>query len=97
MENQAGRQWKSDRQQLATIKSHTRQQLFCVCVQAEARLLLDRLKGLGEGGAGEAARKVEQGRRPGRWRGAGRGRGELWQWPADKKVASIGLDGNFQY
>ena len=39
----------SDRQHLA-IKSHTRQQLSCVCVQTQARLLLDR-KGPGEGGA----------------------------------------------
>ena len=58
MEKQAGgRTRKSDRQQLATIKSNTRQQLSRVCVQSQARLLLDRLEGLGGGGAGEAARR----------------------------------------
>ena len=54
MEKQAGgRTRKSDRQQLATIKYHTRQQLSRVCVQAQARLLLDRLEGLGGGGQKE--------------------------------------------
>ena len=54
LENQAGgRTKKSDRQQLATIKYHTRQQLSRVCVQAQARLLLDRLEGLGGGGQKE--------------------------------------------
>ena len=58
LENQAGSMTrKSDRQQLATIKSNTRQQLSRVCVQSQARLLLDRLEGLGGGGAGEAARR----------------------------------------
>ena len=57
LENQSGgRVRRSDRQQLATIKSFTRQQLSRVCVQSQARLLLDRLEGLG-GGAGEAARR----------------------------------------
>ena len=57
LENQSGgRVRKSDRQQLATIKSFTRQQLSRVCVQSQAKIILDRLEGLG-GGAGEAAKR----------------------------------------
>ena len=40
--------------QLASYTSQNRQQLSRICVQAQARLVLDRLAGLG-GGAGEAA------------------------------------------
>ena len=46
----------SETQRLATITSQIRQQLSRVCVQSQARLLLDRLEGLG-GGAGMAARR----------------------------------------
>ena len=42
--------------QLATFISQNRQQLSRVCVQAQSRLLLDRLEGLG-GATGEAARR----------------------------------------
>ena len=42
--------------QLATYVSHNRQQLSKICVQSQARLVLDRLEGLG-GGTGEAARR----------------------------------------
>ena len=45
--------------QLASYTSQNRQQLSLICVQAQARLLLDRLAGLG-GGAGEAARRRKQ-------------------------------------
>ena len=47
---------KSVTAQLASFTSQNRQQLSHVCVQAQARLVLDRLAGLG-GGAGEAARR----------------------------------------
>ena len=42
--------------QLASYISHSRQQLSRICVQAQSRLVLDRLEGLG-GGTGEAARR----------------------------------------
>ena len=45
--------------QLASYTSQNRQQLSLICVQAQARLLLDRLAGLG-GGAGEASRRRKQ-------------------------------------
>ena len=46
----------SETQQLANITAQTRQQLSLVAVRGQARLLLDRLEGLG-GGAGQAARR----------------------------------------
>ena len=49
----------SEKQRLATITSQIRQQLSRVSVQSQARLLLDRLEGLG-GGAGLAARRRAQ-------------------------------------
>ena len=42
--------------QLAIYVSQNRQLLSKICVQAQARLVLDRLEGLG-GGIGEAARR----------------------------------------
>ena len=42
--------------QLATYVSQNRQQLSKLCVQSQARLVLDRLEGLG-GGTEEAARR----------------------------------------
>ena len=75
LENQAGgRTRKSDRQQLATIKSHTRQQLSRVCVQAQARLLIDRLEGLG---AGEAARR------------RARARQVEWGWERERRALAV--------
>ena len=47
---------KSVTAQLAGYVSHLRQQLSRICVQAQSRLVLDRLEGLG-GGTGEAARR----------------------------------------
>ena len=49
----------SEKQRLATITTQIRQQLSRVSVQNQARLLLDRLEGLG-GGAGMAARRRAQ-------------------------------------
>ena len=45
--------------QLASNTSQNQQQLSTVCVQAQSRLLLDRLEGLG-GVTGEAARRRKQ-------------------------------------
>ena len=47
---------KSVTAQLASYVSYSRQQLSRICVQAQSRLVLDRLEGLG-GGTGEAARR----------------------------------------
>ena len=47
---------KSVTAQLASYVSQNRQQLSRICVQSQARLVLDRLEGLG-GGTGEAARR----------------------------------------
>ena len=47
---------KSVTAQLASYVSHSRQQLLRICVQAQSRLVLDRLEVLG-GGTGEAARR----------------------------------------
>ena len=55
MQHSRGRH-KSDQAQHAKFISQQRQQLSRVCVQAQSRLLLDRLEGLG-GGAGEAAKR----------------------------------------
>ena len=46
---------KSVTAQLASFTSQNWQQLSRICVQAQSRLLLDRLEGLG-GGTGEAAK-----------------------------------------
>ena len=51
-----GENRKSVTSQLATYLSQNRQQLSRICEQSQARLLLDRLEGLG-GGTGEAARR----------------------------------------
>ena len=51
-----GENRKSVTAQLAMYVSQNRQQLSKVCVQSQARLVLDRLEGLG-GGTGEAARR----------------------------------------
>ena len=48
----------SEKQQLASITAYTRQQLSRVAVQAQARILLDRMEGLGSG-TGEAGRRRE--------------------------------------
>ena len=57
LEAQTGGEFrKSVTSQLAIYVSQNRQQLSKICVQAQARLVLDRLEGLG-GGTGEAARR----------------------------------------
>ena len=57
IEAQTGGEYrKSVTSQLATYVSQNRQQLSRICVQSQARLVLDRLEGLG-GGTGEAARR----------------------------------------
>ena len=57
LEAQTGGEFrKSVTSQLAIYVSQNRQQLSKICVQSQARLVLDRLEGLG-GGTGEAARR----------------------------------------
>ena len=63
-------------QQLATIVSQTRQQLSLVSVRGQARLLLDRLEGLG-GGAGLAAK-----RRAGV-------RYTAWRWEKERRAQQV--------
>ena len=48
---------RSDKAQHASYVSQLRQQLSRVCVQAQSRLLLDRLEGLGEGMVEAAKRR----------------------------------------
>ena len=62
---------KSVTAQLASYISHNRQQLSQICVKSQARLVLDRLEGLGGGTGGLPAGEDAL---PG-WRGNGRRRG----------------------
>ena len=48
---------KSVTAQLASYISHNRQQLSQICVKSQARLVLDRLEGLGGGTGGAASRR----------------------------------------
>ena len=66
----------SEKQQLATIVSQTRQQLSLISVRGQARLLLERLEGLG-GGAGEAAK-----RRAGV-------RHTAWRWERERRAQQV--------
>ena len=64
MEHQPGgrvgrRGQRSETYRLATITSNIRQQLSRICVKSQARLLIDRLEGLG-GGAGLVVRRRAQ-------------------------------------
>ena len=67
---------RPESQQLATIVSQTRQQLSLVAVRGQARLLLDRLEGLG-GGAGQAAK-----RRAGV-------RHTAWRWEKERRAQQL--------
>ena len=66
-----GENRKSVSAQLASYISHNRQQLSQICVKSQARLVLDRLEGLGGGTGGLPAGEDAL---PG-WRGSGRRRG----------------------